>query len=64
MRARLGGFDPPAGVEDSAMVTSTSIDVAMEVVSAASQYFVPRVTHGERYHDRAPALLLRSFNKR
>jgi hypothetical protein len=37
MRARLGGFDPPAGVEDSAMVTSTSIDAAMDVVSAASQ---------------------------
>ena len=64
MRARLGGFDPPAGVEDSAIVTSTSIDAAMRVVSAASQYFVPCITDSERRHDRAPAVRLRSFNKR
>jgi hypothetical protein len=48
MRTRLGAVDPPSGVEDSTMsrlreerkarlVPSTSIDVAMEVVSAASQ---------------------------
>ena len=48
MRTRLGVVDSPSGVEDSTMsrlreerkarlVTSTSIDVAMEVVSAASQ---------------------------
>jgi hypothetical protein len=62
MRARLGGFDSPSGVE--ALVTSTSIDVATVVVSAASQYFVPRVTDSERRHDRAPAVRVRSFDKR
>jgi hypothetical protein len=34
------------------------------VVSAASQYFVPRVTESDRDHDRAPAVRVRSFNKR
>jgi hypothetical protein len=62
MRARLGGFDSPPGVD--ALVTSTSIDVATDVVSAASQYFVPRVTESDRDHDRAPAVRVRSFNKR
>jgi hypothetical protein len=37
MRTRLGGFDTPSGVKISALVTSTSVDAAMEVVSAASQ---------------------------
>jgi hypothetical protein len=64
MRARLGGFDSPAGIEDSAMVMSTSVDIAMKVVSAASQYFVPCITDSDRDHDRAPAMRLRSFNKR
>jgi hypothetical protein len=60
MRARLGGFGCPSRGE--ALVTSTSIDVAMEVVSAASQYFVPHVT--DRDHDRAPAVRRHPFNKR
>jgi hypothetical protein len=62
MRARLGSFGCPSRGE--ALVTSTSIDVAMEVVSAASQYFVPHVTDSDRDHDRAPAVRRRSFDKR
>jgi hypothetical protein len=62
MRTRLGGFDSPSGV--SAAFTSTSVDAAMEVVSAASQYFVPFVTDGDRDHDRAPGGRLYSFIKR
>jgi hypothetical protein len=37
IRPRLGRVDSTSGVEKSAMVTSMSVEAAMEMVSVASQ---------------------------
>ena len=64
MRTRLGATDCPSAVGDSAAVTSTSGDTAMQVVSTAYQYFLPGSSDSDRDHSRAPAAHCRSFTRR
>lgn len=53
--------DDFSNVFDSPVVAVTGGDVAMKVVSVASQYFLPHFTDSERDHVRAPAAPVRAF---
>jgi hypothetical protein len=59
IRTRLGDF--AATPAASVAVASTEVDVAMKMVSVASQYFLPDVAHSERDHVRAPVAGRRAF---
>jgi hypothetical protein len=48
-------------VVGSAVVAFTGGDVAMKVVSVASQYFLPGIADSERYHVRKPDTDGRAF---